>query len=93
MLRRRSLFYPLGLAQTSVVKPGFGLTDAANIFKFLDYGVYLIEVILPINDPNFKMVLDETEDKWKKYCQSIFLSFSKVIMNYVHNYFSNGELT
>ena len=37
-------------------KGGFYFTDAANIFKYLCYGIYLREITLPASDPNFRMV-------------------------------------
>ena len=40
-------------------------TNAKNIFKFLDYGIYLREIILPIDNPDFRMVLDPSGDKWR----------------------------
>ena len=42
---------------------GLYFTDAANIFEFLDYGVYLREVILPTDNADFKMIKDN--DKWR----------------------------
>ena len=44
---------------------GLYFTDAANIFKFLNYGVYLREIILPTNNPDFKIVSDKKGDKWR----------------------------
>ena len=41
---------------------GLYFTDAKNIFEFLDYGIYLRKITLPVENPNFKMVVDE-----KKY--------------------------
>ena len=40
---------------------GLYFTDVKNIFRFLNYGIYLREVILPINDSNFRMVVDENK--------------------------------
>ena len=48
----------------SCYKGGFYFTDAANIFKFLNYGVYLREITLPTANPNFRMVKDN-QDKWR----------------------------
>jgi len=48
----------------SCVPGGLYFSDAENIFEFLDYGSYLREVTLPINDPDFKMVKDEN-NKWR----------------------------
>ncbi len=44
---------------------GFYFTDAANIFKFLNYGVYLREIELPIDNPDYKMIKDKDNDKWR----------------------------
>ena len=44
---------------------GFYFTDVANIFKFLDYGIYLRIVTLPINNPDFLMINDKSNDKWR----------------------------
>src|SRR5579875_3340782 len=49
----------------SCVQGGFYFTDIKNILKFLDYGIYLREVTLPTDDPDFKMVLDPQGDKWR----------------------------
>ena len=40
---------------------GLYFTDAKNIFEFLDYGVYLREIMLPVENPDFKMVKDENK--------------------------------
>src|SRR5580704_11081624 len=48
----------------SCCKGGLYFTDAKNIFKFLEYGIYLREVQLPIN-PDLKIVKDNTGDKWR----------------------------
>ena len=37
---------------------GFYFTDAEHIFEFLEFGIYLREVTLPIDNPAFKMVKD-----------------------------------
>ena len=44
---------------------GFYFSDAKNIFKFLSYGIYLREITLPSEDPNFKMIKDPQGDKWR----------------------------
>ena len=49
----------------SCCKGGLYFTDAANIFKFLNYGIYLREVMLVTDNPNFKMVKDKIGDKWR----------------------------
>jgi hypothetical protein len=46
------------------VNGGLYFTDIEHIFDFLDYGIHLREIILPINDPNFKCVKDEA-NKWR----------------------------
>ena len=50
---------------TLVLKGGLYFSDAKNIFKFLDNGIYLREVFLPTDNPNFKMVKDPKGDKWR----------------------------
>ena len=47
----------------SCCKGGFYFTDIANIFKFISYGIYVREVILPISNTNFKIIKDD--DKWR----------------------------
>ena len=47
----------------SCVPGGLYFTDANNIFEFLDFGVYLREITLPLDDPDFKIVTDNT--KWR----------------------------
>ena len=42
---------------------GLYFSDAANILKFYNYGVYLREVTLPTKNPNFCMIKDG--DKWR----------------------------
>jgi ankyrin repeat protein len=44
---------------------GFYFTDAKHILKFLDYGIYLREVILPTDNPDFKMIKDKDSDKYR----------------------------
>ena len=44
---------------------GLYFTDIANIFKFLDYGIYLREVTLPTDNIDFLMVKDKSGDKWR----------------------------
>ncbi len=44
-------------------KGGFYFTDVENIFKFLDYGIYLRKVSLPLNDTNLKLV--KINDRWR----------------------------
>uniref|UniRef100_A0A6G6AE34 Ankyrin repeat-containing protein n=1 Tax=Borely moumouvirus TaxID=2712067 RepID=A0A6G6AE34_9VIRU len=39
-------------------------SDSDNICKFLDYGIYLREVILPTNNPDFQMIKDPEGDKY-----------------------------
>ena len=43
---------------------GLYFTNAENIFKFLDYGIYLREIILPTENPDFRMIKDK-DDKWR----------------------------
>lgn len=40
-------------------------TDAAHIFKFVDHGVYLREVTLPTDNPDFLMIKNKKGDTWK----------------------------
>ena len=59
---------------------GLYFTNAANIFKFLNYGVYLREITLPVSqgkqstectaswptdNPDFLMIKDKSGDKWR----------------------------
>ena len=44
---------------------GLYFTDIENIFKFLNYGIYLREVILPTENPDFKKIKDPSGDKWR----------------------------
>ncbi len=44
---------------------GFYFSDAHNILRFIGYGCYLREIILPTNDPEFKMMKDLSGDKWR----------------------------
>ena len=44
---------------------GLYFTNAQNIFKFLDYGIYLRDVFIPRNDPDFKMVKVTSGDKYR----------------------------
>lgn len=50
---------------------GFYFTNAKHILSFFRHGVYLREVELPIDDPEFKMILDPEKDKWR--CNKIIL--------------------
>ena len=47
----------------SCVPGGLYFTDIDNIFEFLNYGIYLREITLPINDSDFKIVKDG--NKWR----------------------------
>jgi len=49
--------------EASCVPGGFYFTDAKHIFEFLEYGIYLREITLPTNDPDFKIVKDN--NKWR----------------------------
>ena len=49
----------------SCCKGGLYFTNVENIFKFLNYGIYLREVILPTNNPDFRMIKDPQGDKWR----------------------------
>ena len=49
----------------SCVPGGFYFTDAENILFYLSYGIYLREISLPETDPDFKMVKDPEDDKWR----------------------------
>ena len=49
----------------SCVAGGLYFSDVQNIFKYLDYGIYLRKIELPLNDPDFRMVQDESGDKWR----------------------------
>lgn len=42
----------------------FSFSDIEHIFEFLHYGVYLREIILPLDDPDFKCVKD-LDNKWR----------------------------
>ena len=44
---------------------GLYFTNSKNIFKFLDYGIYLREIILPTDNPDFRMIKDKEGDKWR----------------------------
>lgn len=48
----------------SCCEGGMYFTDAKNILKFLDHGIYLREVYLPLN-PDLKMIKDKTGNKWR----------------------------
>src|SRR5580692_36275 len=50
--------------EKSCCEGGLYFTDAKNIFKFLEYGIYLREIQLPTN-PDLKIVKDNTGDKWR----------------------------
>ena len=47
----------------SCVPGGLYVTDIDNILQFLDYGIYLREITLPLDDPDFKIVKDD--NKWR----------------------------
>ena len=40
---------------------GLYFTDTEHIFGFLNYGIYLREITLPTENPNFKIVADENK--------------------------------
>ncbi len=49
----------------SCVKGGLYFTTKEYIARFLNYGVYLREILLPTDDPDFRMVRDPAHDKWR----------------------------
>ena len=53
----------------SCCKGGFYFTTIDNIFKFLNYGCYLVEVTLPTSDSDFKMVSDPCGNAWDQRSQ------------------------
>jgi hypothetical protein len=44
---------------------GLYFTDVKNILKFVHYGCYLREIILPLSDPDFQIIKDPEGDKWR----------------------------
>ena len=46
------------------VKGGLYFSDVEHILNFLDFGIYLREIMLPINDEEFQMV-SVKDDKWR----------------------------
>ena len=44
---------------------GLHFTNAENIFKFLDYGIYLRKITLPTDNPDFRVIKDSAGDKWR----------------------------
>jgi len=51
-------------SSASCVAGGLYFTDIDHIFEFLEFGIYLREVTLPTNDPDFKIVKDDN-NKWR----------------------------
>ena len=49
----------------SCVLGGFYFTTKEFIHEFYEYGIYLREIELPTNDPEFKIVKDPSENKWR----------------------------
>jgi len=45
-------------------KRGFSFTVLEHIHKFREHGIYLREVFLPLDDPDFKMTKDPRGYKW-----------------------------
>ncbi len=52
-------------SQQSCCEGGFYFTTLEHIWKFYGYGCWLREVFLPYADPNFKMIEDVKNDKWR----------------------------
>lgn len=44
---------------------GFYFTTKEHIHHFYDYGCYLRRIELPVNDPEFKMLIDPHGNKWR----------------------------
>ena len=44
---------------------GLYFTNIENIFKFFNYGIYLREVTLPTENPDFQIIKDPSGDKWR----------------------------
>jgi hypothetical protein len=49
----------------SCCKGGLYFTNIENIFYFLNCGIYLREVFLPMSNPGFKMIKDKSGNKWR----------------------------
>ena len=50
---------------SSCVPGGFYFTTKEFIHEFYGYGIYLREIELPNNDPEFKIVKDPSGNKWR----------------------------
>jgi len=66
--------------KATCVPGGLYFTDAEHIFEFLTYGIYLREVTLPVNDPDFKMVKDG--NKWR--ANKIILGKNTIYVTFPH---------
>jgi len=52
--------------ETSIgISRGFCFTTKDNIYKFINNGIFIREIFLPFRDPNFKMIVDITGDKFR----------------------------
>ena len=62
-------------------KGGLYFTDIKHVFQFLNFGIYVREIILPIEDPNFKMVVDEN-----KYRANMIVLGKRYELSHVETY-------
>lgn len=46
-------------------------TNVRNIFRFINYGCFVVEVTLPLDDPSFNMTRGQFSDRWK--CNKLIL--------------------
>jgi hypothetical protein len=44
---------------------GFYFTDIKNIFKYVNYGVFVRKITLPTEDSELRVMLDSNGDKWR----------------------------
>ena len=49
----------------SCVPGGLYFTNINHAHKYYSYGIYIRKINLPENDPEFKIIMDRTGDKWR----------------------------
>lgn len=61
---------------------GLYFTDVEHIFEFLDYGIYVREIMLPLENPDFKMI----KDGKNKYRANMFILGKKYDLDKIETF-------
>ena len=65
----------------SCVAGGFYFTTKEYVHRYIEYGINIYEIVLPIDNVNFKMILDPSKNKWRANMINIDLTVSLSIFD------------